>query len=107
VFLAYRSSSRFFHAARDRLHVGQYVSELAVVDLHPVVKIEADPLVGIVAQLLVEGAEFGLLFHQSVSFLLQLPAVRGRTSSRDVICQLANARGDFPLKGDDVLNTHS
>src|SRR5262249_24932760 len=52
-FHRYVPGSWFFCAARDSLHVGQQVSELAVVDFDPVVKIEADPLVGIVAQLLV------------------------------------------------------
>jgi hypothetical protein len=60
-----------------------------------------------VAQLLVEDTEFGLLFNKSVPFLLQLLAVRGRTGSRNVIGQLANTGGDFPLKGDDVLDSDS
>src|SRR5262249_13231625 len=106
-FHRYVPGSWFFCAARDSLHVGQQVSELAVVDFAPVVKIEADPLVGIVAQLLVEGTEFGLLFHKSVPFLLQLFPVRGRTGSHDVICQLANMGADLSLERDHVLGSHT
>ena len=37
MFLVHSSSSKFFRAARDSLHLGQQVAELAVVDFDTVV----------------------------------------------------------------------
>lgn len=42
--------------AGDGLNLGQQIAELAIVDLHAVVEVEGDALVGMVAQLLVEAA---------------------------------------------------
>lgn len=45
---------------RHRLHFSQQVAKFAVVDLHSVIQIQADALVGIVAEGFVEGGELRL-----------------------------------------------
>ena len=51
-----KHGSCFLHASPgDGLDLSQEVTELPVVDLHPVIQVEADTLVGVVAELLVKG----------------------------------------------------
>ncbi len=58
-----------------RLHLRQQVTELPIVDLHAVVEVKADALIGIVAQFFIEGLQFGLLLDELISFLLLFAAV--------------------------------
>ena len=48
------SSSWFFVATRDRLHVSQQITKLPIVDLYPIIQVAADTVVGIVAKLLLD-----------------------------------------------------
>jgi hypothetical protein len=60
-----------FSLPPHRLHLRQQVAELAVVDLHTVVEVQRDALVGIVAQLLVVAAQLVELLGELVVRLLQ------------------------------------
>jgi hypothetical protein len=48
------SSSWFFVATRDRLHVSQQITKLPMVDLDPIIQVEANTVLGIVAKLLLD-----------------------------------------------------
>ena len=53
-----------------RLHLSQQRSELAIVHLHAVVEVQADALVGVVAELLVEASKLNLLLAELGEFFL-------------------------------------
>ena len=84
---------------RDGLDLGQQIAELAVVDLHAVVEIQADTLVGIVAELLVEGLQFGLLLAELVPLLGQPLALRGRGGLGDVVASWSRREASLPWSG--------
>ena len=69
----------------DGFHFGQQVAEFSVVDFDAIVEVEFDALVGVVAELVVEGLEFLTLLDQLVSFSFERFAVAGAIGSGDVV----------------------
>src|SRR5690554_568719 len=53
---------------RHGLHLSQQSPKLSIIHLHPVIQIQADALVGVVAKFFVEFGEFSLLFVQGGDF---------------------------------------
>ena len=65
------SSSCFLCASGHGLDLGQKIAKLGVVDFHAIIQVEAYTSVRVVAQFLVEGLKFRLLFEEFVLFLFQ------------------------------------
>jgi len=63
--------------ASDCLDAVEQVTKSAVIHLHPVIEVEDDAHIGVVAQYLVVGQEFGVFLFELFDFLGQFVAGGG------------------------------
>ncbi len=91
--------------SRHRLHLRQQIPELAVIHFHPVVQIEADAHVGVVAELLVVGQQFDVFLLQRLDLLGDLVAGGGGAGGVLVFFQHFDTRLHFAGERDDVFGS--
>ena len=90
-----------------RLHLSQQIPKLAVVDLDPVIQVQADALVCVVAQELVELAELFLLLAHGVQLFLHLVPHAGGAGIVSFLLQVFDPGLVFALQRSDVHGPHT
>jgi len=94
-------------SASYSLHFSQQITKLAVVNLYPIVEIQGNALVGVVAEVFVEAAKFVELFDELVLLLLETFLLCAGGRGLDVLIQIVDTGLHAGLEGDDVFHAHA